>query len=135
MIDFFLFACTCLIKNVHVSHFFFKEKIKIYLDLNHLFGLKNHRLGKRPCWCLIALVNTEQKSFYHSRVCLFVCLIDCVCLLLLQDIYLHNPDVRWDDIIGLDAAKRLVKEAVVYPIKVGLHVLTNACLQICCLAD
>lgn len=34
-----------------------------------------------------------------------------------RDIYLHNPDVRWDDIIGLDAAKRLVKEAVVYPIK------------------
>ncbi|XP_030832651.1 katanin p60 ATPase-containing subunit A-like 2 isoform X4 [Strongylocentrotus purpuratus] len=34
-----------------------------------------------------------------------------------KDIYLHNPDVRWDDIIGLDAAKRLVKEAVVYPIK------------------
>nr|XP_020662192.1 katanin p60 ATPase-containing subunit A-like 2 isoform X3 [Pogona vitticeps] len=34
-----------------------------------------------------------------------------------QDIYLHNPNVKWDDIIGLDAAKRLVKEAVVYPIK------------------
>ncbi|XP_031564557.1 katanin p60 ATPase-containing subunit A-like 2 isoform X2 [Actinia tenebrosa] len=34
-----------------------------------------------------------------------------------RDIYLHDPDVRWDDIIGLDAAKRLVKEAVVYPIK------------------
>lgn len=35
-----------------------------------------------------------------------------------QDIYLQNPDVKWDDIIGLDEAKRLVKEAVVYPIKV-----------------
>uniref|UniRef100_A0A8C9VVR6 Katanin p60 ATPase-containing subunit A-like 2 n=1 Tax=Scleropages formosus TaxID=113540 RepID=A0A8C9VVR6_SCLFO len=34
-----------------------------------------------------------------------------------KDIYLHNPNVRWDDIIGLEAAKRLVKEAVVYPIK------------------
>ncbi|XP_065911873.1 katanin p60 ATPase-containing subunit A-like 2 [Dysidea avara] len=33
-----------------------------------------------------------------------------------RDIYMHNPDVRWSDIIGLDAAKRLVKEAVVYPI-------------------
>lgn len=31
---------------------------------------------------------------------------------------MHNPDVKWDDIIGLDAAKRLVKEAVVYPIMV-----------------
>ncbi|XP_066471284.1 katanin p60 ATPase-containing subunit A-like 2 isoform X2 [Tiliqua scincoides] len=34
-----------------------------------------------------------------------------------RDIYLHNPDVKWGDIIGLEAAKRLVKEAVVYPIK------------------
>nr|XP_015195690.1 PREDICTED: katanin p60 ATPase-containing subunit A-like 2 isoform X3 [Lepisosteus oculatus] len=34
-----------------------------------------------------------------------------------RDIYLHNPNVRWEDIIGVDAAKRLVKEAVVYPIK------------------
>ncbi|XP_030048774.1 katanin p60 ATPase-containing subunit A-like 2 [Microcaecilia unicolor] len=34
-----------------------------------------------------------------------------------RDIYLHNPNVRWDDIIGLDAAKQLVKEAVVYPIR------------------
>uniref|UniRef100_A0A671T9A1 Katanin p60 subunit A-like 2 n=1 Tax=Sinocyclocheilus anshuiensis TaxID=1608454 RepID=A0A671T9A1_9TELE len=35
-----------------------------------------------------------------------------------RDIYLHNPNVRWDDIIGLEDAKRLVKEAVIYPIKV-----------------
>ncbi|XP_062984777.1 katanin p60 ATPase-containing subunit A-like 2 [Elgaria multicarinata webbii] len=34
-----------------------------------------------------------------------------------RDIYLHNPNVKWGDIIGLDAAKRLVKEAVVYPIR------------------
>ncbi|NXD85275.1 KATL2 protein, partial [Halcyon senegalensis] len=34
-----------------------------------------------------------------------------------KDIYLQNPNVKWDDIIGLDAAKRLVKEAVVYPIR------------------
>ncbi|XP_009074712.1 PREDICTED: katanin p60 ATPase-containing subunit A-like 2 isoform X2 [Acanthisitta chloris] len=34
-----------------------------------------------------------------------------------KDIYLHKPNVKWNDIIGLDAAKRLVKEAVVYPIK------------------
>ena len=45
-----------------------------------------------------------------SQVALFCCM---------QDIYLHDPRVRWDDIIGLDAAKRLVKEAVVYPIKVS----------------
>ncbi|XP_076356192.1 katanin p60 ATPase-containing subunit A-like 2 isoform X3 [Tachypleus tridentatus] len=34
-----------------------------------------------------------------------------------EDIYLENPDVRWDDIVGLTAAKRFIKEAVVYPIK------------------
>uniref|UniRef100_I3J8K9 Katanin p60 ATPase-containing subunit A-like 2 n=1 Tax=Oreochromis niloticus TaxID=8128 RepID=I3J8K9_ORENI len=34
-----------------------------------------------------------------------------------RDIYLHCPNVRWEDIIGLEDAKRLVKEAVVYPIK------------------
>ena len=34
-----------------------------------------------------------------------------------RDIYLDNPDVFWQDIVGLESAKRLVKEAVVYPIK------------------
>ncbi|KAH9488815.1 Katanin p60 ATPase-containing subunit A-like 2 [Bulinus truncatus] len=34
-----------------------------------------------------------------------------------RDIYSQDPNVKWDDIIGLDEAKRLVKEAVVYPIK------------------
>ncbi|XP_013379501.1 katanin p60 ATPase-containing subunit A-like 2 [Lingula anatina] len=34
-----------------------------------------------------------------------------------RDIFSSNPNVRWDDIIGLGEAKRLVKEAVVYPIK------------------
>lgn len=35
-----------------------------------------------------------------------------------QDIYSQNPNVKWTDIIGLEEAKRLSKEAVVYPIKV-----------------
>ena len=41
---------------------------------------------------------------------------------------MENPNVSWGDIIGLNEAKRLVKESVVYPIKVskkgyiGLHV-------------
>ncbi|PVD19895.1 hypothetical protein C0Q70_20389 [Pomacea canaliculata] len=34
-----------------------------------------------------------------------------------RDIYLQNPNVKWDDIIGLDEAKRLMKESVVYPVK------------------
>lgn len=40
-----------------------------------------------------------------------------------QDIYSENPDVTWDDIIGLDHAKRLVKESVVYPIRVSILTL------------
>lgn len=34
-----------------------------------------------------------------------------------RDIYSQNPNVKWDDIVGLDDAKRLLKEAVVMPIK------------------
>ena len=34
-----------------------------------------------------------------------------------RDIYLRNPQVSWSDVCGLSAAKRLVKEAVVYPLK------------------
>nr|CAB3257948.1 katanin p60 ATPase-containing subunit A-like 2 [Phallusia mammillata] len=34
-----------------------------------------------------------------------------------RDIYLQDPNVKWSDIVGLDHAKCLVKEAVVYPIK------------------
>jgi katanin p60 ATPase-containing subunit A1 len=34
-----------------------------------------------------------------------------------RDIYVRNPNVSWSSIVGLDDAKRLVKEAVVYPIK------------------
>ncbi|GAB1599823.1 katanin p60 ATPase-containing subunit A-like 2 [Argonauta hians] len=37
--------------------------------------------------------------------------------LISREIYVHNPNLGWNDIIGLDTAKRLVKEAVVYPIK------------------
>ncbi|VDM35802.1 unnamed protein product [Hydatigera taeniaeformis] len=33
-----------------------------------------------------------------------------------RDIYLQNPNVHWDDIVGLETAKQLVKEAVVYPL-------------------
>ncbi|EFJ42697.1 katanin p60 catalytic subunit [Volvox carteri f. nagariensis] len=34
-----------------------------------------------------------------------------------RDIFTDSPNVRWDDIAGLDQAKRLIKEAVVMPIK------------------
>ena len=34
-----------------------------------------------------------------------------------RDVLTENLDVRWDDIKGLETAKRLLKEAVVMPIK------------------
>lgn len=38
---------------------------------------------------------------------------------------MHNPNVKWDDIIGLESAKRTIKEAVVYPIKVNFFNMNN----------
>lgn len=34
-----------------------------------------------------------------------------------RDIIVENPNVRFTDIVGLDNAKRLVKEAVLLPLK------------------
>ncbi|XP_068200911.1 katanin p60 ATPase-containing subunit A-like 2 isoform X1 [Palaemon carinicauda] len=34
-----------------------------------------------------------------------------------REILVENPEVKWGDIIGVEDAKRLVKEAVVYPLK------------------
>eukprot|EP00041_Stephanoeca_diplocostata_P025036 m.647275 g.647275 ORF g.647275 m.647275 type:complete len:625 (+) comp22656_c0_seq13:316-2190(+) len=34
-----------------------------------------------------------------------------------RDIYVNNPDVKWDDLIGLESAKKVMLEAVVYPIR------------------
>lgn len=51
-------------------------------------------------------------------MCLIKLSVPCLFVFCIQDIYLHSPNVRWDDIVGLNEAKRLIKEAVVYPIKV-----------------
>ncbi len=34
-----------------------------------------------------------------------------------RDIFVENPNVRWSDIAGLDSAKQLLKEAIVFPMK------------------
>ncbi|KAJ3243584.1 Katanin p60 ATPase-containing subunit A-like 2, partial [Chytriomyces hyalinus] len=34
-----------------------------------------------------------------------------------SDIYMENPNVHWADIAGLTTSKRLVREAVVYPLR------------------
>jgi SpoVK/Ycf46/Vps4 family AAA+-type ATPase len=40
-----------------------------------------------------------------------------------RDIIRGNPDVKWESIKGLENAKRLLKEAVVMPIKYPKSVL------------
>lgn len=57
--------------------------------------------------------NLCQRLFKYNVFCYF----DVSCIFF-QDIYSQNPNVKWTDIIGLEEAKRLSKEAVVYPIKV-----------------
>lgn len=34
-----------------------------------------------------------------------------------RDIFVKNPNVKWSDIAGLEKSKRLIKEAIVFPIK------------------
>jgi katanin p60 ATPase-containing subunit A1 len=34
-----------------------------------------------------------------------------------KDIFVRNPNVRWQDIEGLEKSKKLIKEAIVFPIK------------------
>ena len=43
--------------------------------------------------------------------------------LISRDIFTANPNVHWNDVAGLDVAKRLLKEAVVMPIKYALSLL------------
>lgn len=40
-----------------------------------------------------------------------------------RDIFIQNPNVHWDDIAGLEESKRLIKEAVVFPLKYPAHAL------------
>ena len=62
---------------------------------------------------------------YYIYLPSFIILICFLFCFVLQDIYSQNPNVRWDDIIGLERAKRLAKEAVVYPIKVHNEILSH----------
>lgn len=57
----------------------------------------------------------SKDTFVHKRDPIRVCVTSPR-----QDIYMDNLSVKWDNVIGLEEAKKLVKEAVVYPIKVCL---------------
>ena len=63
--------------------------------------------------CTALFISEVEENISFNRI------IPCT----LQDIYLHNPNIKWNDIIGLDAAKQLVKEAVVYPIRVSMEAM------------
>jgi len=56
---------------------------------------------------------------YRLVIALTLRCMEVILFFLFQDIYSQNPNVKWADIIGLEEAKRLSKEAVVYPIKVS----------------
>ena len=45
--------------------------------------------------------------------------------LIQRDIFTSNPNVKWDDIAGLQTSKRLIKEAIVFPIKFPQYVAQN----------
>lgn len=34
-----------------------------------------------------------------------------------RDIFIQNPNVKWDSISGVESSKRLIKESIVYPLK------------------
>lgn len=62
------------------------------------------------------------RSIVHSRIGL----LSCLCYLLIHILHSHStpgailsetPNVRWEDVAGLDAAKESLKEAVILPIK------------------
>jgi katanin p60 ATPase-containing subunit A1 len=40
-----------------------------------------------------------------------------------REIYVENPNVKFDDICGLNEVKKLVKEALVFPIKFPGYVM------------
>ena len=45
-------------------------------------------------------------------------------------IVMETPNVKWDDVAGLESAKESLKEAVILPIKFP-HLFTGMCLESC----
>ena len=43
--------------------------------------------------------------------------LQAMAALVSRDLFLDEPGVRWEDIVGLESAKRVVREAVVYPLR------------------
>ena len=67
-------------------------------------------------WCMLCLycLGVHDFTFWlqYSE-----CLDHAFCFILYRDIIRGSPDVKWESIKGLENAKRLLKEAVVMPIK------------------
>lgn len=66
-------------------------------------------------WTIILSVLQDNIISPNQLICVYW-LLDACCVTC-RDIIRGSPDVKWDTIKGLENAKRLLKEAVVMPIK------------------
>ena len=57
------------------------------------------------------------------------CLI-AVSMCHLGAIVMEKPNIKWDDVAGLEGAKEALKEAVILPIKFP-HLFTGMCFTVC----
>lgn len=71
-------------------------------------SLSRYRLGLGVFYT--QWVNSVMFKLLYLFQVLYTC---CIC----RDIIRGSPDVKWESIKGLENAKRLLKEAVVMPIK------------------
>lgn len=87
------------------------DYVYIIIFMKHFFLSPALYILLSQVFCAALFISEVEENISFNRI------IPCT----LQDIYLHNPNIKWNDIIGLDAAKQLVKEAVVYPIRVSVE--------------
>ncbi|KAG8637434.1 katanin p60 ATPase-containing subunit A-like 2 isoform X2 [Manihot esculenta] len=70
---------------------------------NHSNGVSSNGIGAKPQKPLLPTFDSAETRSLAEGLC--------------RDIVRGNPDVKWESIKGLENAKRLLKEAVVMPIK------------------
>ena len=73
-------------------------------------------------FCLSLLLLSSAPFFFHPLPLLIFC--ECILFLFSQipaalqsAVIVEKPNVKWDDVAGLESAKGLLKEAVILPIK------------------
>lgn len=136
----YFFSCASLwFQNSGYERSFIVDSI--YLSLSFNWQTKITTSSLWICWNACASWKSHQvipKWDYWSHpihlefslwINLFVITFTCFRILVmlcifffLRDIIRGNPDVKWESIKGLETAKRLLKEAVVMPIKYPKYV-------------